>query len=62
VLLDACEQESAAPRARANGHPASPYVGHARLQPFILRHVLLHSVSQAWWRLPIRRFEVPVGS
>jgi hypothetical protein len=61
VLLDAGEQESAALRARANGHPISPYVAHARLQPFLVRHVLLHCANRASWRLPVLRFEVPVG-
>jgi glycosyltransferase involved in cell wall biosynthesis len=61
VLLDAYEQESAVLRDRANGHPVSPYVAHARLQPFVVRHVLLHCLNRAWWQLPVRRFEVPVG-
>lgn len=61
VLQDAYERESAALRARANGHPVSPYVAHARVQPFLARHVLLHTAHRAWWRLPIRRFEVPAG-
>lgn len=61
VLLEAYERESAALRARANGHPVSPYIAHARLQPFIIRHVLLHCVNRAWWRLPVQRFQVPSG-
>jgi hypothetical protein len=59
TLLDAGEREGAALRARANGHPVSAYVAHARLQPFLARHVVLHSLHRAWWRLPVRRFEVP---
>ncbi len=62
VQLDAYERESIALRTRANGHPVSPYVAHARLRPFILRHALLHSVNRALWRLPVRRFEVHVGA
>jgi glycosyltransferase involved in cell wall biosynthesis len=61
VLLDAYERESTALRVRANGHPVSPHVAHARLQPFVFRHALLHCVNRAWWRLPVRRFEVPVA-
>jgi hypothetical protein len=60
VLLDAGERESAALRTRANSHTVSPHVAHAHMQPLILRHVLLHTVNRAWWRLPLRRFEVPI--
>ncbi len=60
VLLDAGEEESAKLRHRANGHAMSPYVAHARLQAFLGRHVLLHNLNRARWRLPMRRFEVPV--
>jgi GT2 family glycosyltransferase len=62
VLLDAGERESALLRARANGHPVSPHVAHAHMQPLILRHVFLHTVNRAWWRLPLQRFEVPIGN
>lgn len=61
VLLEVYERESAALRVRANGHPVSPHVAHAHLQPFMFRHALLHCVNRAWWRLPVRRFEVPVA-
>jgi hypothetical protein len=61
VLLDAGERESAALRIRANGHPVSPHAAHAHMQPLMLQHILLHSITRAWWRLPLRRFEVPVG-
>jgi glycosyltransferase involved in cell wall biosynthesis len=61
VLLDAYERESTMLRVRANGHPVSPHVAHAHLQPFLFRHALLHCVNRAWWRLPVRRFEVPVA-
>ncbi len=60
VLLDAGEEESAKLRHRANGHAVSPYVAHARLQTFLGRHALLHNLNRARWRLPMRRFEVPV--
>lgn len=62
VQLDAYERESIALRTRANGHPVSPYVAHARLRPFTLRHALLHCVNRALWRLPVQRFEVHAGA
>jgi hypothetical protein len=55
---DARDAESDRLRVRTQGRPMTGDEAYARLRPFLLRHVVHHTVARAAARMPRRRIEV----